>query len=66
MDKTEVTDLMSSSKSEAEWNANCNHVKAACGGYPDFWYSEIVQSGLMRRTAAKFGGTEEITISGIG
>ncbi len=49
MDKDKVRALMESSKSEKEWNANCDKVKAACGGYPVFWWAEIIQSGLCAR-----------------
>lgn len=47
MEQKEVKELMRSSKNEQEWNANCDKVKAACGGYPDWWYGEIVLSGLV-------------------
>ena len=53
MNQQQVVDLMKSSKSETEWNQNCDKVKAACGGYPDFWYREIVMSGLADRTLGK-------------
>lgn len=46
MNKQEVVDLMKSSKSETEWNANCDKVKKTFGGYPDFWYTAIVLSGI--------------------
>ena len=36
MTQQDVVDLMKSSKSEDEWNANCDKVKAEFGGYPDF------------------------------
>lgn len=49
MSEDEVKTLMESSKSEAEWNANCDKVKRACGGYPDFWFALIVMSGLSAR-----------------
>lgn len=48
----QVVALMESSKSEAEWNVNRDKVKAACGGYPTFWYDAIIQSGLASRVAA--------------
>lgn len=54
MNESEVSALMESSKSEAEWNRNCDEVKRKCGGYPDFWYSLIVMSGLSARVAASF------------
>lgn len=52
--KTEsgVVELMKSSTSQEEWNANCDKVKAANGGYPDFWYSAIVLSGVMAAVMA--------------
>ena len=63
MTQCEVVALMKSSRSESEWNANCNKVKKACGGYPDFWHSAIVLSGVAAETAKKFGGSAEITIT---
>ena len=49
-----VKTLMASSKTESEWNANCDKVKAANGGYPSWWLETIVLSGSAGRTAAKF------------
>ncbi len=63
MVKEKVIELMKSSKTEKEWNENCDHVKRACGGYPEWWYSEIVLSGVARETAESFGGTAEIKVS---
>lgn len=57
----EVEDLMKSSKSEKEWNENCDKVKKACGGYPPFWYSAIVMSGLASKTLGE--GKDKITIT---
>lgn len=54
MSKAEVVSLMESSKSEKEWNANCDKVKRACGGYPDFWYSAIITSGVLAKTQASW------------
>ncbi len=65
VNEQEVVALMKSSKSEAEWNANCNKVKKVCGGYPLFWYSAIILSGVATTTAASFGGSANIEISGI-
>lgn len=49
----EVEALMSSSKSEAEWNANAELVKKRFGGeYPLFWYRTVVASGLYSLVAA--------------
>ena len=46
MEKQQVIDLMKSSKNSQEWNDNCDKVKKACNGYPDWWYVEIVISGI--------------------
>lgn len=46
MTKEEVISLMTSSKNHVEWADNCDKVKEACNGYPDFWYAEIIASGL--------------------
>lgn len=50
----QVVGLMSSSKSEEEWNANCDKVKAAFKGYPDWWYKEIMMSGVAAKTRANY------------
>lgn len=52
--REDVIALMKSSKTEKEWNANCNLVKAANRGYPDFWYEAIVLSGVLYETSLKF------------
>ena len=58
--------MMGSSKSEWEWKANCDKVKAAHGGnYPDDWFAKVMVSGLGAATAAKFGRTVDIKISTI-
>lgn len=58
--KEGVITLMKSSKSKSEWNANCDKVKQANNGYPDFWYGAIVSSGLATETSAKWGGDADI------
>lgn len=54
MTQAEVVALMKSSKSEDEWNANCDKVKKACGGYPGFWYSAIILSGLLNQVQSNW------------
>lgn len=54
MNEQQVINLMESSKSSKEWNANADKVKAACGGYPDFWFGAIVMSGLASRVEANW------------
>jgi len=51
MSKQEVVELMESSKSESEWNENCNTVRAAFdGNYPSFWYATIIEGGVLSDT----------------
>lgn len=52
MDEQEVVELMKSSRSEAEWNRNADKVKASCDGYPSFWYTAIVMSGVASQVQA--------------
>lgn len=61
--ENEVVALMKSSRSEDEWNANTDKVKAECNGYPAFWYKAVVMSGLMGQVAATWGGSDRIDIS---
>lgn len=54
MEQKEVIELMKSSKSEDEWNNNCDIVKSKCNGYPEFWYASIILSGLINETRIKY------------
>lgn len=62
MSESEVVSLMESSRTAEQWDDNADKVKAACDGYPDFWYEAIIVSGVARRTAASYGGSAEIKI----
>lgn len=56
MTQNEVVELMQTSKTEDEWNGNCDKVKKAFGGqYPDFWFSAIILSGVHKRTKENNG-----------
>ena len=66
MSEQEVINLMKSSKSEQEWNDNCNKVIKACDGYPPFWYSAIVTSGLADEVSSQWGGDGDIHIIPLG
>lgn len=51
MERAKVSELMKSSKSPNDWNGNADKVKAAFNGnLPDFWYPDIIASGLMDET----------------
>lgn len=50
MTREEVRILMSSSKNEKEWDANCDKVKEAFqGSYPSFWFEAIIMTGLLAK-----------------
>lgn len=55
MTEQEVIDLMETSKSEQEWNDNCDEVKRRCNGYPSFWYGTMIMSGRLTRIKLKNG-----------
>jgi len=57
-----VVALMQSSSTEDQWNNNVDKVKDANNGYPSFWYSAIILSGVMRKTAAGFGLDDNIHV----
>lgn len=59
MTREEVTALMASCTTAAEWKAATVKVKTACGRpgfpeYPDYWYEDIIKSGLCDRVTASF------------
>ena len=59
----QVAAFMSSATSAEDWDNKCDLVKEAFGGdYPSFWFQTILQSGVAKRTLAKFGETDELTI----
>ena len=52
MTEEQVVELMKSSKSGEEWDANCEKVKEAFGGdYPTFWYSALIASDVPEEIA---------------
>ena len=53
MNETEVVALMESATSDDDWNRKVDEVRRRCGGYPEFWYSAVIASGLGNRTAAR-------------
>ena len=60
MNEVEVVELIKSSKTEQEWNDNCDTVKEKCSGYTDFWFSTIVQSGIAKATTDSFNSSVEL------
>lgn len=53
MSKQEAIDLMKSSKSEDEWNVNCNTIKREFGGYPEWWFQGVIAAGLCPKSDIK-------------
>lgn len=63
MTKEDVINLMRSSKNGLDWNANCDVVKKAhSGGYPDYWFFEVVLSGLCDEVLGNGASDLKITI----
>ena len=55
MTEQEVIELMLESKSEKEWNANCDKVKSTLNGqYPSFWYKSIILSAVHARAKQRY------------
>lgn len=44
-----VLEALRKTQSETEWNAVCDEVKKANGGYPGFWFEKVNRSGEMSR-----------------
>lgn len=58
-----VKSLMATSKSEDDWNRNCDNIKKVHQGqYPSFWYKEIVMSGFSNKIAATFGRNMNVNV----
>ena len=55
MTQHEGVELMMSSTTENEWNANCDKIKSAHNGdYPEWWYQGMILSGLMHMITSTF------------
>lgn len=58
-----VAEYMTQATSAADWDARIAVVKTANGGgYPSFWFQTIIMSGLLSKTAAKWGDDGEIKV----
>jgi len=63
MTAIQVLKLMKTSKTEAEWEHNCEKVKAAHdGNYPNFWFETIFASGVAKEVTARWGGDDQLHI----
>jgi hypothetical protein len=51
-----------SAKNEIEWNAACDAVKKAHGGYPHDWFLKVMISGLAAEVAKNWGRPDAFDI----
>jgi len=57
---------LSTAQTETDWKNACDKIKSArLDCYPRDWYEMVLRSGLMARVTARFGGSDQITISTI-
>lgn len=63
MNEEQVIQLMETSQSAEAWDTNCDTVKAACNGYPDFWWESVIQSGRARTIMERWGDSPDLQIS---
>jgi len=62
MNEASVIELMETSQSPEQWDANCDTVKERCNGYPDFWWASIINSGVADKIMSRWGGSTKLTI----
>ena len=55
-----VVEYMKLSSSARDWDNRCDEVKRVNEGYPTFWYSAIMLSGVATAITAKWGSDAEI------
>lgn len=57
MSREDILNRLAATKTEAEWNDICDDVKRAnAGDYPNWWFSEVILSGLASRKRAHWYG----------
>jgi hypothetical protein len=54
MTPEQMVELMESATSYEDWNAKCDQVKKAFGGYPNCWYDLIVAGNVAARVGASW------------
>jgi hypothetical protein len=62
MTKEEVLALLEKCQSRKDWGMACDFIKMSCDGYPDFWWEEVIQSGVGDRIAARWGSDMRIRV----
>jgi len=55
MSKEQALSILEATKSEQEWNNAIDHqIKPAFGGYPEWWFFEVVMSGFAHRVSSQW------------
>jgi len=57
---------LESCRTAIEWRKACDEIKASSPSkvcYPDDWFEKVVQSGLMDRVTARWGGSSGLTLT---
>jgi len=62
-DQTNAVELLKASKSDKEWNAACDAIKEANGGYPSWWYMVVIAQRLPQEVAAKWQGDGSLHVT---
>lgn len=63
MDKKEVMELLESVQTYKQWADACDKIKRAHGyGYPDYWFKDVLQSGMADRILGRFGESTQMRI----
>ena len=61
--KQNAVELLKSSESDQDWSDNVDAIQAANGGgYPPWWYQEVIATGLPQAVADKWQGDAGIEI----
>ena len=63
MTKDEVIDLLEKCQSSEDWRIACRIIKEEHeNGYPDFWWKEVILSGVGDRIAARWGSDMQLHV----
>lgn len=63
MDKQTALAELQKSTNKDEWNATCDRIKAANRGtYPEWWYPEVIMSGLIDKVLGAGSGQIKIIV----
>ena len=61
--------MLEACETAQQWRDACNEIKASTPSkvcYPDDWFDKVVQSGLMDRITARWGGSSNLSLSSHG